>query len=521
MLLALKRVESFLKFFLNAFITMFIGSSFIMLWFLLANVKGVILFFFAVGFIMTAPFVGFYFIRRTLGWRAALWSMPFIWVVCDWLHHSAEGTFGGLGIGVTQSKLYWLIQYIDIFGMWAIAFWLVLFNVLVVIAIEDWQAAKVSLNDARAARRFLRRRLSVVAAAMLIPPLAYSAYLFIKTSRSASDARNEISVLMVQPNVDPWSKTDQRGRAATLGRTLSLTDSALTEPKPDLIIWPETAVPYVFLHEKNAREFVYKEISKWNVPLLTGTLDARTYSSKSERPPLLQYENRNYEVFNSALMLTPEPEPAAGGFSVKCSDVYHKRNLMPFVERVPFVDRFPFLSRLAVDLGAGSNLGIGNEPTVFSFVDKQGRTITIASPICYEHLYPAKIAELVRNGAQALAVISNEGWFSKSHGEYQLAAFTILRSIEMRRAIARCTNTGLTCFIDQFGRVYEQAPWWSEQALIGKMQLSSEMSFYVRHPDSFSKVCGWIVLAIGAAAIIQKARQYRRSLRRLASEVQG
>lgn len=188
------------------------------------------------------------------------------------------------------------------------------------------------------------------------------------------------------------------------------------------------------------------------------------------------------------------------------SHVYHKRVLVPFVERVPYVEHFPALQRLAIDIGAGDGIGRGREATVFSFRTRTGDEAKVAAAICYESLYPAQTAELVRGGAQMLAFITNEGWFSRTHGEYQIAAFSRLRSIETRRATARAVNTGITWFIDSFGRVHEQAPWWSEQTLEGRVKLSDEMSLYVRYTDYFPKCCAWLTLAVLAAMLARGAR---------------
>ena len=108
-----------------------------------------------------------------------------------------------------------------------------------------------------------------------------------------------------------------------------------------------------------------------------------------------------------------------------------------------------------------------------------------------------------------LALITNEGWFSKTHGEYQMAAFTRLRAIETRRSIARAANTGVTGFIDPLGRIYDQAPWWSEQTVIGNVRLSNEMSWYVRYTDYLPKACVWLSLALAPAILI---RGFRHSL---------
>ena len=538
LLLALKSVTSFPRFLRNVYLTSLLGWSIELAWLLTSNIWAGIAAFFFVALVMTVPWVGFYCIRQALGWRWALWSLPMVWTGWDWVYHQSDGSIGWMGLGLTQANLYWLNQYIDLTGIWGITFWLVLFNVLVVRAIEDWQAVRARFGGQPATEKvwsiafrrvvawgerkarlkpelqtgFLIQRLAVVTAAMMCFPLAYSAYVLI---RAASGSHKEISVLMIQPNIDPWHKSDQKARAATLAKTAALTDAAVAAHKPDLIIWPETAVPYVLLQDNAAREFVSRVVSQWETPLLTGMLDQRTYRDPAERPPRLVYEQRSQELFNAAVLLTPEPSragqageaPAAGRrFKVKSSEVYHKQVLMPFVERVPYSDQFPVLSHLAINFGARSNYDAGREATTFSFRDQQGREVRVGAPICWEVFYPVKFAEFVRQGANLLTLIANEGWFSQTNGLYQLEAFTRLRSIEVHRAIARCANTGMTCLIDPWGRIYDEAPWWSATTLAGKVKLSEEMSLYARYPDYFPKACVWLSLALAAAILIRGVR---------------
>jgi apolipoprotein N-acyltransferase len=544
MLLALKPVRSFWRFLLDVYLAMFVFSVVGMSWLITSATLGTIILFFVSAFIHTVPFVAFFFVRRALGWRVALWSAPIVWTAWEWLYHQSDGSIGWMGMGPSQSNLNLLVQYVDITGVWGITFWLVLFNVLVVMAIENCglRTADFGLNHVRLAnlKSAIRnpqsaiRRLAVVAIVMLLPPLAYSTYVFVKESRAAPGSR-EISVLLVQPNIDPWRKSDASTRANTLGKTLALTDAGVARQKPDLIIWPETAVPYFFRDEEAPREFVKRSVSRWNVPLLTGTLDRPTGDNSPGLTAAQENEQGNARVFNAAVLLTPEPRAAdqrltvqsselqeaatlnstrtTQRFNVKTSELYHKRVLMPFAERVPFVDQFPSLSRLAINVGGRGGLSPGHEATVFSFEDPNREKVTVAAAICYEQQYPAQIAEFVRNGAEMLALITNEGWWSQTHGAYQMAAFTRVRAIETRRSIARCANTGVTCLIDPLGRIRDQAPWWSEETVIGQVRLSKEMSLYVRYPDYFPKACLWLVLGLAMAAIIQKARALVRGSR--------
>lgn len=509
MMLALKSVESFPKFLLNVYLTSFVVCTVGMFWLLWSSPLGAVLLFIFAPIFFTVPFIGFFLIRRTFGWRYALWSAPVLWTAWEWLYQGTEGSFGWMGTAVSQSNLTWLVQYIDITGVWGITFWLALFNVLIVMSVDDWRSVKARTNDGQISIWFLKRKLAVVAALMLVPPLTYSAFVFLKDARTSPENERAINVLLVQPNINAWEKMNADARPAVLRKTIALTNRALAkaETKPDLIIFPETAVPYVLSQNKDARETVYRAVTRWDTPLLTGLMGAGEEGDATETSA-----HEREAIFNGAALLSPAPEVAGRRLNVEMSPVYHKRVLVPFVERVPYADRFPALQSLAIDIGAGDGFGRGREATVFPFRTRQGEEVKVAAGICYEYLYPAQVAELVRGGAQMLAFVTNEGWFSQTHGQYQLAAFSRLRSIETRRATARTANTGVTWLIDSLGRVHQQSPWWSEQTLQGRLKLSDEMSLYVRFTDYFPQACLWFTLAIMAASLAHSARQAVRSV---------
>jgi apolipoprotein N-acyltransferase len=497
MLLALKSVDSFPKFLRNVFLTLLCVAVIGMSWLALSTMLGALLLFLLFPVILSVPFIIFFFVRSTLGWRAALLSLPVVWTAWDWIYHGTEGSIGWVPIGVTQSNLYWLVQYVDITGVWGITFWLLLLNVLIVVAIEDWRAIVARSGELKAARVFLGRRLACVIGLMLLVPLAYSAYVFACDALAVRRVGEEVDVMLVQPNVNPWDKVTADARAAVLRKTIALTNRALaaSETKPDLVIYPESAVPYVLSESTDGREAVYRAITRWQTPLLTGLLDVNDEGT-----------GRGREVFNAAALFSPLAAEAGKRFNVGRSPAYHKRVLVPFVERVPYSDKFPALRSLAINIGAGDATGQGHEPTVFTFRTRSGAEARIATAICYEYLYPAQVSELVAGGAQMLALITNEGWFSTTHGEYQLAAFSRLRSIETRRAVARVGNTGITQVVDALGRVQKVVPWWSEETLRAKVKLSNKMSLYVRYPDYFPKACVWLSLALLLATAISRSR---------------
>src|SRR5918911_1360929 len=513
MLLALRSVESLTGVLWRVYLTLLFSFAFIMSWVAVASPTGFVIATVISAAVFTVPFLGLHFVRRSFGWRAALLSLPVLWTAWEWLFHRTELSFGAIEMGQSQANLYWLIQYVDITGVWGIAFWLALFNVLVVLAIEKWRAEIAhSGGNARASLVVLARKVAIVFALMLLPPLAYSSYIFIKESRADVSGR-EVSVLLVQTNSNPWTLMNSNEADFKVGRAIALTEKALTQSHPDLIIWPEGTVSQFWSLDKETRQVIRRNVSRWQTPLLTGMIDAREATERGSAAPDQSSEAQpRYQYFNGAVMLSPKlTEGAAGRYGVEESEPYYRRVLMPFVERVPYPDHFPFSLIHTLKMYEYPDLTPGDRATVFTFQDRSGQQVTTATALCYEQLYPAETAELVRNGAQALSFLTNQSWFSKTHGPYQLAALSRIRSIETRRAALRAANSGVTWVVDAYGRIQMEVPWWSEQTLAAKVKLSDEQTIYVRYTDYLPKGCLYLSLALLFAAAWKRVRSALRT----------
>ena len=108
--------------------------------------------------------------------------------------------------------------------------------------------------------------------------------------------------------------------------------------------------------------------------------------------------------------------------------------------------------------------------------------------ICYEAVYGEYFTEFVRNGAQVMCVISNDGWWRDTPGHRYLFAYSRLRAVENRRSIARSANTGISGFIDQRGDVLQKLGWDQRGALTDSLSLNDRMTFYTRYGDNRSGV---------------------------------
>jgi apolipoprotein N-acyltransferase len=161
---------------------------------------------------------------------------------------------------------------------------------------------------------------------------------------------------------------------------------------------------------------------------------------------------------------------------------------------MPFTDWLPFLEELSIDKGGTSgSLGIEKEVKVL-----ETQELTFAPVICYESIYGEFNAKQCRKGAQAIFIITNDGWWQDTPGYKQHMSFSRLRAIENRRSVARSANTGISCFINQRGDVVKRSKWWEPIALKGTINLNNDITTYTKYGDvigrSFAFVSALILL---------------------------
>ncbi len=408
-------------------------------------------------------------LRRVLGWRGAALTLPFVWTFWEWLYNQAEFSFAAIRLGHSQVEFWWLVQYVDVTGVNGVACWVALLNVLLALT---WDA-RLRLKPQQ-----FRARMALVLAVMFGLPLGYGALAWWRTTPKPT-----ITVALVQPNWNPWEAEPPQA----LQRSIEHTAAAIARKHPDLVIWHEGAAPALTGSPQADRAALQQAVNDWRTPLLTGAADIQ-----------------NHQLYNAAVVLTPTTTtPDDYAFQQR----YYKRRLYPFVERAPYAERFAWLARFRFQIGTGGEYTPGTEATVFTFQDQQGIPRRVATMLCYEQMYPEQTAELVRGGAEFLAILTNEGWFSQTHGPHLLAALSRLRAIELRRSIARAANTGITTFIDPFGRMYGAVPWWSEQMATAPVTISNELTFYARFPNAFALLCGAFVVGITLSRLLWQQRR--------------
>lgn len=254
-----------------------------------------------------------------------------------------------------------------------------------------------------------------------------------------TDGKRTLSVLMVQGNIDQNQKWVPAFQKDTLDLYMRLSQQALADvaasrgdAKPDLLLWPETAMPFYFSLHPDYAERLYELAAATRTHLAFGSIGVERAPGS---PPVLK--NRLYLL---------SPQGGTVGF-------YDKRHLVPFGEYLPFAANFPFLRNLlqGLDFSPGTVTGPLR-------IDLNGVFSSLGVLICYEAIFPALAQERVEKGADVLVNVSNDGWFRDSSAPRQHLAHVALRAVEQHRPMLRATNTGITAALDAHGRITAAAP---------------------------------------------------------------
>jgi apolipoprotein N-acyltransferase len=115
--------------------------------------------------------------------------------------------------------------------------------------------------------------------------------------------------------------------------------------------------------------------------------------------------------------------------------------------------------------------------------------------ICFESVFSEYVSEGVKNGAEFIAIVTNDGWWGNTAGPYQHEQYAVLRAIECRKWIVRCAQTGVSCYIDPLGNKYDEIPYYAQEIKARNIIANSEKTFYVTNGDIIGKA-GFYVLML-------------------------
>jgi len=384
--------------------------------------------------------------------------VPFYWVTFEYARSLTQFAFPWELLGYSQYMKLQLIQIADITGVYGVSWLIVYFNVSVLLFLlftskQEWNSFNVSLKNI-----YILLGVTIL---FFIIILSYGIVRIHTLDKKIQNSSKKVNVSVVQGNIDQAVKWDEKFRITTIQKYLKLSHEE--SQKSDLIVWPETAVPMYLQQKTDLSDMLRNFINNQSSAFLIGGL-------RFDQKP-----NGNWTFYNSAFLLSPKTYE---------DQAYDKAHLVPYGEYIPFQTIFPFLDKLVE--------GIGNFSEGKQIQPLKADQWLYGPQICYEILFPGLSRKLVQEGADVLVNITNDAWYGHSSAPYQHFSMTVFRAVENKRSIARAANTGVSGFINPFGKILDSSDIFIEAKLDSNLPVLDEITFYTKYGDVFAIFCLFI-----------------------------
>lgn len=423
--------------------------------------------------LMTTVLMMFHKVKKRLGEQWGITIFICFWITFEFLHLDWDLTWPWLTLGNAFADTPNWIQWYEYTGVFGGSLWVLLINSLVFLLIKVDEAKK----------------LKIIAAITLILLPIFISFIMIPFIKSPSG--KTIKVVIVQPNIDPYNEKFISGFEEQLQKMLQLA-SQKTDSTTDYLLFPETALTENLwednIHQSGSIAMLKQYLKPFpKLKIIVGASTAKVYKKGeplSATARKFTNDEAHYDAYNTALQLD----------STGVIQIYHKSRLVPGVEKMPFPFIFKYFDQLAINLGGTiGSLGIQDERSVFVSPDSSMKTAPV---ICYESIYGEYVTEYVKNGAQFISIITNDGWWDNTPGYIQLLKYGRLRAIETRRYIARSANVGVACIIDHQGEIQQPTQYFTPAALSGDIRLNDEQTFYTRFGDYIARTAMYLSLIL-------------------------
>jgi apolipoprotein N-acyltransferase len=366
-----------------------------------------------------------------------------LWVALEYVRAKILTGFPWCLLGYTQYRHPELLQIADLAGVYAVSFVLVLANALI---------CALLLN-----RRFRKNRAFKWDIAVIFLIALFTAGYSLQRMSTGKEDQKKTTVAVVQGNIDQSTKWNPAFQKKTIQTYRDLTRRA-SEYNPDVVVWPETAVPFFFQDHLEMAYDVIQAAREARADLVFGS-------------PAYRQEDGQTVYYNRAYHLSPHG---------RVSGYYDKVHLVPFGEYVPLKHLLPFVHRLVVSAGDFSP-GEKLEPLTLS-------NLSSGILICFEIIFPEVARAQVKNGAQVLVNLTNDAWYGRTSAPYQHFSMAVFRAAENARPLIRAANTGFSGFIDKRGRIMEQGALFSQEVLAREVVSGApqRLTVYTRFGDVFA-----------------------------------
>ena len=231
-------------------------------------------------------------------------------------------------------------------------------------------------------------------------------------------------VRIVQPNIFQKDKWKSNLSEMHFSKLIKLSNE--NADTVDIIIWPETAVPFFLEFKQDFQKNFSNKIKKQVI------LGARRYDKDTN------------EIFNSAYFFNKNGE---------IQQIYDKKHLVPFGEYIPIIDLINIFVETGVENNGITGFSVGKKENEITIDDN----ITLAIFICYESIFSNEVDKNVNN-SDLIIHLTNDAWFGSYSGPQQHFSQIRARAIEQGLPVIRSANTGISALIDPYGRIVKKIP---------------------------------------------------------------
>ena len=415
-----------------------------------------------------------------------------IWVALEYARAHVMTGFPWCLLGYSQYLRLPLIQVSDIAGVYGISFVIVLVNFVIyhIVSIafkkkalgrNDLQVRDYEHNGQRtrppclsqpaSSRRAGRAGnghslrvivIEIILTSFLIGFTLLYGYHNLKEKADINSKARGLRAVIVQGNIDQSLKWNQDFQEKTLAIYKKLSKK-FSDFKPQIIIWPETAVPFFFQDRSYLSKEVFKAAKITNSNILFGSPAYLKDKGK------IFYHNRAYIISKNRVF-----------------DYYDKVHLVPFGEYVPLKKYLPFVHRL---VPAAGDFSPGKKIIPINAPDSQ-----IGVLICFEAIFPDISRKHADQGAELLVNITNDAWFGHTSAPYQHLSMAVFRCVENALPMARAANTGISAFILANGKIVNKSGLYVREALKQEIKLKQNKTFYSQLGDIFAIMISIIVI---------------------------
>jgi apolipoprotein N-acyltransferase len=435
-------------------------------WMRVASITGAICVIMGLSFLMAFTTWLAHIVRLRSGNLPGFISMITFWLGYEYISLNINIISPWLNLGNGLSKDILFIQWYDVTGTAGGSLWILLSNLFLAIVLVT------SLAKKRRNAVYLIIWLLII----IIPSFAsiYRYYTIKLNNQNGSE------VIIIQPNTDPYTEKFTIPFEDQLKKVITQANSCITE-KTEWVITPETTIDDPANLDDLANDKYVKMIKGMikqypRIDVVIGLVTYRLYPAMKEAPTVsarkIDASGLYYDHFNSAVQID----------SGKSFGIYHKSKLVPGIEMQFSNGPGRFITRILPYLG-GTRWGYGIQEDRVCF-EHTSTFMKIAPVICYESVFGKFVTDYVKKGAEAIFIITNDGWWKNTNGYKQHLYYASLRAIETRRPVVRAANTGVSSLIDIRGKRTYETGWWTRAIIKGEIYPETRITTYVKYGDS-------------------------------------